>query len=159
MEYKVGDEVVTTVVFYPPEDSIIPIGSRGKIVGTDDRDVSYTLRINNHNYRVAEEDVTKNTVDFTTEDGTIKSLVENIPSDVLLQIGDVLSFGAKKYTPTQWRDKPTTPNKRIGSALRHIYSHQAGEELDKESELPHIHHAITQLLMAAHYINKGIDSE
>lgn len=91
-----------------------------------------------------------------SEDGKQKPLVENIPSDVLLQVGSVFAFGAQKYSPTKWLDEPTTPKKRVGSALRHLYKFQSGIDLDDESNLHHIDHAITQLLMAKHYINKGI---
>lgn len=95
------------------------------------------------------------------EDGTIKSLVQNIPADVTLQVGDVLAWAASsgKYKEDRWLTHPTTPKKRIGSAQRHILKYLNSEPLDDESGLPHLAHAITQLMMAQHYINEGIGNE
>ena len=93
---------------------------------------------------------------MAAEDGTVKPLVEEIPTDVLLQVGEILSFGSDKYYKGKWRKEPTSVDARVGSAMRHIYKFKAGQPLDDESGKGHLIHAITQLLMAQHYINKGI---
>ena len=95
---------------------------------------------------------------MVAEDGKIKSLVQDIPADVTLQVGDVIAWAANsgKYEKDSWKTKPTTVKARIGSAKRHILKYLDGQELDDESDLPHLTHAITQLMMAQSYINRGI---
>lgn len=159
-KFEVGDRVRITSSAHSYE------GETGTIVDKTGGNLPYRVKTVNSRYawydaeylELAHEDVI-NMYNNTAEDGKVKPLVQNIPSDVLLQVGEVMAFGAKKYSQTKWLDEPTTPKKRLGSALRHIYHHLAGEKHDPESGLLHLNHAITQLLMAAHYINIGVEDE
>lgn len=93
------------------------------------------------------------------EDGQVKPLVQAIPARVILQVGDIFSFGGEKYYRDKWVKEPTTIDARLGSAQRHILKYQAGTPLDDESGMSHLTHAITQLMMAQEYINMGIGDE
>lgn len=62
-------------------------------------------------------------------------------------VGKVLAFGAKKYEPHNWR-KGLAVCRLLASTMRHILQFMAGEDLDKESGLPHLHHASAGLMMA-----------
>ncbi len=84
-----------------------------------------------------------------------KSRVDLIPSDVLLDVGYVLLFGAKKYDEDNWK-KCKEPNQYIAACLRHIYLHNDGEVFDSESGLTHLSHAITSLMMGL-WIYKDIN--
>lgn len=65
-----------------------------------------------------------------------------MPQKVLEQVVDVLTYGANKYSPDNWKNCPE-PDKRYYSALmRHVEKHRSGEFLDKESGKPHLAHAI-----------------
>lgn len=85
-----------------------------------------------------------------------KPRVELIPEYPLLVVGDVLAYGARKYeqddgSPLQdseynWR-KGITYLKLIGSILRHIIAFKRREDLDRESGLPHLGHAVADLMM------------
>jgi hypothetical protein len=65
----------------------------------------------------------------------------------------VREFGIKKYgDDTSWIR--THPDEYLGAALRHIYKHLEGEELDDESGIEHIYHAMTSLMLAAELLKK-----
>jgi hypothetical protein len=59
---------------------------------------------------------------------------------------DVLSYGARKYAPENWRSVEDAHSRYMAAALRHISAHQQGKELDEESGLPHLAHAACCLL-------------
>lgn len=51
----------------------------------------------------------------------------------------VLTFGAKKYAPDNWRGG-IAYRRLIGALFRHGFAFLRGEDLDPESGLPHIDH-------------------
>ena len=53
----------------------------------------------------------------------------------------VLTFGARKYSPDNWRRVDNGVERYYAAALRHIVSWRKGERLDQESGLPHLAHA------------------
>ena len=55
----------------------------------------------------------------------------------------VLTHGAKKYEDWNWKIVvKEKPRKYYAAALRHIFAWARGEELDEESGLPHLAHAM-----------------
>lgn len=62
----------------------------------------------------------------------------------------VLKFGAEKYAPYNWAKG--IRYSRVFSALqRHLWAWQAGEEVDEETNLPHLWHASCCLMFLIHY--------
>jgi len=60
-------------------------------------------------------------------------------------VADVIKYGAlKKYDRDNWKKVP--PNKYINAAARHVAARGQGELVDRESGLPVLAHAITDLL-------------
>lgn len=63
----------------------------------------------------------------------------------------VFSAGELKYgDPYNFRKSKSDVSYKlrlVGASLRHIYAYVRGERLDKESGLPHVAHAICNLLM------------
>lgn len=57
----------------------------------------------------------------------------------------VLTKGAKKYKPNNWRNVDDT-DRYIAAAYRHMAAHRKGELLDPETGLMHLAHAATNLL-------------
>ena len=57
----------------------------------------------------------------------------------------VLTKGAKKYKPNNWR-KVDDRDRYIAAAYRHMAAHRKGELLDPETGLMHLAHAATNLL-------------
>lgn len=71
-----------------------------------------------------------------------------IPPRSLIAIAEVRAFGVDKYKdPWAWRNLVKALD-FIEAAKRHLLKIELGEELDEESGLPHLHHALTSLAMA-----------
>lgn len=65
---------------------------------------------------------------------------------VLLEVGAVLEFGARKYSPNGWRSVPDLKARYTAAALRHMTAHMSGESVDAESGLSHLAHALCCLM-------------
>jgi hypothetical protein len=75
-----------------------------------------------------------------------KRRLDLIPPSAFLSAGDVLTYGAKKYGPENWRKIPNGQDRFFGAALRHLMAWRSGEKTDPESGLPHVAHALTNLM-------------
>jgi len=77
-----------------------------------------------------------------------KAPIHLIPPEVLFSVANVLSFGAEKYGPNDWRnDIDNVPMSRNYSSLqRHVLAFWSGEDIDPESGLSHLDHAMCQLI-------------
>ena len=84
------------------------------------------------------------------KDDTDKPRMDLIPADVVLELARVMAYGARKYSPDNWR-KGMAWTRPIAAALRHINAWQRGESTDPESGLPHLAHAIISLMFVAAY--------
>jgi hypothetical protein len=81
-----------------------------------------------------------------------------IPWKALARVVDVLEYGAKKYAPDNWR-KVSDPHKRYwDAAMRHLIDWQGGELCDKESGLPHLAHAVCDVLFLLAFGEESRDS-
>ena len=69
-----------------------------------------------------------------------------LPPHTLVEVGKVLTFGAAKYDEHNWKKLDNLQNRYTGAALRHIFAHMAGEELDPETGLDHLAHALCCLM-------------
>jgi hypothetical protein len=59
---------------------------------------------------------------------------------------DVLTYGARKYSPDNWRHVPDARRRYFAAAMRHLVAWFAGERVDPESGRPHLAHATCCLL-------------
>jgi hypothetical protein len=71
-----------------------------------------------------------------------------IPQQALEDVAKVMSYGAKKYAPDNWRKVPNGHNRYMDAALRHINAHLQGNVMDEESGERHLAHAVCSLMMA-----------
>ena len=69
-----------------------------------------------------------------------------LPPKALIEVGKVLTFGAEKYGPENWKELEDLQNRYTAGALRHIFAHMDGEKLDPETGLSHMAHALCCLL-------------
>lgn len=69
-----------------------------------------------------------------------------LPPRTLVEVGKVLTFGAAKYDEHNWKKLDNLQNRYTGAALRHIFAHMEGEELDPETGLDHLAHALCCLM-------------
>lgn len=76
-----------------------------------------------------------------------KPMLSLLPASLILEVGKVLTYGANKYEPHNWR-KGISQARLISAALRHITAYNEGENVDKESHLHHLAHAICELSFA-----------
>ena len=68
-----------------------------------------------------------------------------VPHETLWQIVQVLEHGAKEYGAENWR-LCTEPTRYYDAAQRHLRDHRRGIVLDEESGVPHLVHAIVNLM-------------
>ena len=73
-------------------------------------------------------------------------------------VGQVLTFGAKKYAAHNWR-KGLERSRLIGASLRHILAYLGGEDRDPETGLLHLFHASCCLMFASelHFTKPNTD--
>ena len=69
-----------------------------------------------------------------------------LPFTALSETVDVLTFGAKKYGPENWKLVPNAKKRYLAAAFRHIVSYATGEKKDAESGKSHLSHALCCLL-------------
>lgn len=60
----------------------------------------------------------------------------------------ILKFGEKKYGRLNYRNpNPGFEQRLVAATLRHLLQHTDGQELDSESNEPHLAHALTALML------------
>lgn len=69
-----------------------------------------------------------------------------VPFKAMTQVVDVLTFGARKYAPDNWKKVPDARRRYIDAAFRHMSIYVSGEKNDKETGKSHLAHAICCLL-------------
>ena len=57
-----------------------------------------------------------------------------LPPLALKATADVLTFGAEKYEPDNWKHVPDSINRYFDAAQRHMWAYQEGEAIDPDSE-------------------------
>lgn len=69
-----------------------------------------------------------------------KLRMDLLPFDALEEIARVLTYGAKKYNPDNWKKVPNAKARYEAALLRHYAAYQRGEAKDPESGLSHLAH-------------------
>lgn len=72
-------------------------------------------------------------------------------------VGNVLTFGAKKYEAESWKTLDNGLRRYLTAAERHILAIKKGEFTDSESGLPHAYHAATDLMMVQWFIDSATE--
>ncbi len=86
---------------------------------------------------------------MTTKHDAEKPRWDLLPLEGVADVVDVLTFGARKYAPDNWRTVPEWRRRYYAAAMRHLVAWQRGERTDTESGLPHLAHAMCCLLFLA----------
>lgn len=73
-----------------------------------------------------------------------KLRMDLVPTSSTKALAEVLTFGASKYKPNNWRNCKDL-SRYEGAILRHIQAYREGEIHDKESGMPHLWHVMTNL--------------
>ena len=74
-----------------------------------------------------------------------KNRYDLIPPYALDEVARVLTYGANKYSPGNWRHVDNAESRYYAASQRHLWAFARGEEFDPESGISHIAHAITSL--------------
>ena len=69
-----------------------------------------------------------------------------LPLYPISQIVKVLTFGAKKYSDNSWQQVENGIDRYYSALMRHIFAWRSGEKNDSESGMPHLSHALTNLM-------------
>lgn len=85
------------------------------------------------------------TSDTGSKDDAEKARTDLLPVDALMEVAHVMTFGARKYAPHNW--KGLSVSRLYGAALRHLWAWWRGEDLDPETGRPHLAHAACCVLM------------
>jgi len=75
-----------------------------------------------------------------------KYMMHLVPLEALKEVAKVFTYGAKKYTADNWR-KGMSFSRYFNAAERHLQAFWLNENIDEESGLPHLAHAICNLMM------------
>ena len=69
-----------------------------------------------------------------------KLRMDLLPPEAIRAMAQVLTYGAAKYAPNQWRG--VSVERYEAALLRHWLAWKEGEALDLESGLPHLAHVL-----------------
>ena len=81
-----------------------------------------------------------------------KNMLSLIEPQFIQSLGEVLTFGAKKYAKNNWQLCEDTSRYK-DALLRHIYAYLSGEKVDQESGLSHLSHAAFGLMCLQYFDN------
>jgi len=76
-----------------------------------------------------------------------------IPPEATRALAEVLTYGAKKYKPNNWKEVDDT-SRYTDALYRHLEAWRAGEANDPESGLSHLAHALTNVSFLLYFENK-----
>jgi transcriptional regulator with XRE-family HTH domain len=92
--------------------------------------------------------------DQTYEEGmkydNSKEKISLVPMSSMVALARVLESGAKKYGDNNWK-KGILYSRIYSAALRHLMQFWEIEKYDKDSDLSHLWHAITNIAMLIYY--------
>ena len=84
-----------------------------------------------------------------------KLRLELVPPELMEHMARVLEYGARKYGDENWR-RGLPYSFFYAAALRHLLAWYAGDDDDEESKLPHLAHAVCNLVFLLCYQDWGL---
>jgi len=75
-----------------------------------------------------------------------KARYDLLPWRAVHEVVRVLTFGAGKYGPNNWRKVKHARDRYFAAVHRHLQAWEVGERDDAESGLHHLAHAVTNIL-------------
>lgn len=82
---------------------------------------------------------------------THKLRYDLIPPIATKAMAEVLTFGAEKYAPDNWKLIQDGEKRYIAALMRHFEAYRAGEEFDSETSFSHLAHCITNIAFLLHF--------
>lgn len=95
---------------------------------------------------------------FDPESGAVKhdglkARVDLIPPEVIFAMGEMFRHGANKYEDRNW-EKGMKWSRVFGSLMRHLWAWWSGEDIDKDSNRPHLYAAACCIAMLIAYTKR-----
>ena len=84
-----------------------------------------------------------------------KPMMGLIPPKAEEALARVLTFGAKKYAPDNWRKVPDAQRRYMDACLRHLNAHRKGEGSDPETGESHLAHAACCVMFLLELVEDG----
>ena len=88
---------------------------------------------------------------YDNQKPSLSLILATMPLPALMAVQEVLAYGSQKYDWNNWR-KGFCYMRIASASIRHITAWLLGEDNDRESDLPHLAHAICDLLMLLTFI-------
>ena len=88
------------------------------------------------------------------KDDSSKLMYNLIPTSAIEGLAEVLTMGAKKYTPDGWRTVPDAVNRYYSALYRHLIAWRNGEMIDPESGLHHMKHVMINVAFLLELTNE-----
>ena len=79
-----------------------------------------------------------------------KRRVDLVPTEAINALADILTAGAVKYGEHNWRHGMDW-SRVYGAAQRHMLAFWGGDDIDDESGMPHLWHALTNIAFLVSY--------
>ena len=102
--------------------------------------------------------LSEDTLSSFKKDDSSKNRLELIEPKFIEGLGAVLTLGATKYAPNNWKNASEEDIERIkGALLRHIMTYLSGDKIDEESKVSHLYHASFGLMTLDYFDRKALD--
>jgi hypothetical protein len=82
-----------------------------------------------------------------------------LPIAQIEEVVKILTFGAKKYAPNNWQLVDDGIERYYAAVLRHIVAYRKGEIIDSDSNMPHLAHAMCNLMFLLWFTKETKDNE
>lgn len=69
-----------------------------------------------------------------------------LPIEQVEKLVEVITFGASKYGPNNWKALDNGADRYYAAMMRHIVAWRSGEEIDPETGMSHLAHAMTNIV-------------
>ena len=83
-----------------------------------------------------------------------KPRLDLITPKFIIDVANVLGYGAKKYGEYNWQAVDNGDNRYYAAALRHLLAYRQGEIFDAESGLTHLSHAATNIMFLSYLLKE-----
>jgi hypothetical protein len=83
-----------------------------------------------------------------------------LPPLAMKATAEVLTFGAEKYEPDNWKHVPESKTRYFDALERHVWAWKMGEQTDPESGMHHLAHALCCLMfLYEHDVKYSLDKK
>lgn len=83
----------------------------------------------------------------------------DIPKEAIFQMGQAFSFGHEKHGKHTFKASPQPVSEHLSAALRHLFRHLDGENIDTESKATHLGAALARIAMATYTLANHPDQD